>query len=57
VPVARERRRDLFGHLSASPVVDSDMIANRRERARDRGADPARRAGNKHRPIVAAHAS
>jgi hypothetical protein len=33
--------------------MNSNTIANRRERTRNRGADPARRAGNKHRPTVA----
>ena len=53
VPVAYQRLRDLLGQTRASSVMDGNPIANGRERARNRRADPTRRPGNKHRPSVA----
>ena len=49
VPVARQRARDLLGHRRTTPEVDTDPITGRRERACNRGADPARGPGDKDR--------
>ena len=49
VPLPRQPGGDLLGALAARAVVHRDAVAARGERARDRRADAARRAGDEDR--------